>query len=173
MVASDAVDIRPLTLDDVEAVIDVFAAVAAERRWIAREPPIDRDESRRYLQSRIDDPTQVVLLAVDRETGAPVGQLGLSEGVPGVVDLGMLVADGWRSKGVGSALLEAGIAWARARGAHKVALEVWPHNERAIGLYETYGFEREGVLRRHYRRSSGELWDAIVMGLVLDRRSDR
>jgi hypothetical protein len=26
----------------------------------------------------------------------------------------------------------------------------------------------EGRLRRHYPRRNGELWDAIVMGLVLD-----
>jgi hypothetical protein len=26
----------------------------------------------------------------------------------------------------------------------------------------------EGRLRRHYRRRNGELWDAVVMGLVFD-----
>ena len=29
-------------------------------------------------------------------------------------------------------------------------------------------FQREGYLTRHYRRRSGELWDAIIMGLRLD-----
>ena len=50
---------------------------------------------------------------------------------------------------------------------HKIALQVWPHNEAAIALYERYGFEREGYLKRHWRRRSGELWDAVVMGLLL------
>jgi RimJ/RimL family protein N-acetyltransferase len=49
-----------------------------------------------------------------------------------------------------------------------MALQVWPHNAAAIALYERFGFERECYLRRHYRRRSGELWDAIVMGLRLD-----
>jgi RimJ/RimL family protein N-acetyltransferase len=44
---------------------------------------------------------------------------------------------------------------------------VWPHNDRAIALYEKLGFVEEGRLRRHYRRRNGELWDAVVMGLVL------
>jgi RimJ/RimL family protein N-acetyltransferase len=44
---------------------------------------------------------------------------------------------------------------------------VWPHNDAAIGLYEKVGFEHEGLLRRHYRRSNGEHWDVIVMGLLL------
>jgi RimJ/RimL family protein N-acetyltransferase len=80
----------------------------------------------------------------------------------------MLVAAGWRGRGVGSALLRAGIDWARRAGAHKVALQVWPHNQAAVALYEKFGFQREGRLRRHYRRRSGELWDAIVMGLPLE-----
>jgi RimJ/RimL family protein N-acetyltransferase len=80
----------------------------------------------------------------------------------------MQVARSHRGRGIGSALLEASIEWARQAGAHKVALEVWPHNEAAIALYEKFGFEREGYLRKHWRRRSGELWDSVVMGLVLE-----
>ncbi|MEP9394480.1 MULTISPECIES: GNAT family N-acetyltransferase [Gordonia] len=41
----------------------------------------------------------------------------------------------------------------------------------AIALYEKFGCVAEGRLYRHYRRRSGELWDAIVMGLILDTTS--
>jgi RimJ/RimL family protein N-acetyltransferase len=78
------------------------------------------------------------------------------------------VARAYRGRGIGSALLEASIGWARQAGAHKIALEVWPHNEAAIALYEKFGFEREGYLRKHWRRRSGELWDSVVMGLLLE-----
>jgi RimJ/RimL family protein N-acetyltransferase len=80
----------------------------------------------------------------------------------------MMVADDWRGMGVGSGLLETAIAWARDVGAHKVALQMWSHNDRARALYEKYGFVEEGRLARHYRRNNGELWDAVVMGLSLD-----
>src|SRR6266540_1152370 len=96
-----------------------------------------------------------------------IGQLGMDLAGYGVADLGMLVSEGWRGRGVGSALLRAGIEWARGAGAHKVALQVWPHNAAALALYEKFGFQREGLLRGHYRRRNGELWDAIVMGLPL------
>jgi putative acetyltransferase len=79
----------------------------------------------------------------------------------------MSVADGWRGRGVGTALMQTCVDWAREREIHKLALQVWPHNEVALHLYEKFGFEREGLLRAHYRRSNGELWDAIVMGLLL------
>jgi ribosomal protein S18 acetylase RimI-like enzyme len=85
-----------------------------------------------------------------------------------VADLGMAVLAAWRGRGVGSALLAEGIDQARAAGAHKIALQVWPHNRAAIALYERFGFQREGYLTRHYRRRSGELWDAVIMSLRLD-----
>jgi RimJ/RimL family protein N-acetyltransferase len=72
---------------------------------------------------------------------------------------------------VGSALLTAAIDWARQAGAHKLHLEHWPTNEAAVALYEKFGFVEEGYLRRHYRRRSGELWDAVVRGLVLDEEA--
>ena len=61
----------------------------------------------------------------------------------------------------------AAIAWARSTGAHKIALDVFPHNDAAIALYEKAGFLREGYHPRHLRRKNGELWDVISMGLLL------
>jgi putative acetyltransferase len=79
----------------------------------------------------------------------------------------MMVARDWRGRGVGTALMEHAIAWAREQGLHKLALDVFAHNEPAIALYRKLGFVEEGRHVKHYRRSNGELWDAIPMGLLL------
>ena len=68
---------------------------------------------------------------------------------------------------MGSALVQAGVGWARDRGLHKLCLEVFPHNTAAIALYRASGFAEEGRRVRQYRRGSGEFWDSIVMGLEL------
>jgi RimJ/RimL family protein N-acetyltransferase len=158
--------VREATLDDVDPVLELVVAVAAEGRWIAVEAPVDREARRRRVAENVEDPATIALVA--DAGGELVGQLDLHLARYGVADLGMLVAAGWRGRGVGAALLAAGIERARAAGAHKIALQVWPHNAAAIALYERFGFQREGLLRRHYRRRSGELWDAVVMGLRLD-----
>jgi ribosomal protein S18 acetylase RimI-like enzyme len=67
----------------------------------------------------------------------------------------------------GRGLLTAAIAWARERGLHKLSLSVFPHNAAAIALYRKFGFVEEGRRVKHYRRASGELWDALDMGLLL------
>ena len=97
-----------------------------------------------------------------------VGWAYAEHATSGQASLGMGIVDGYRSAGLGTRLLTGVIDWARRQGAHKVVLEVWPHNTRAIGLYEKLGFVIEARYRRHWRRRDGSLWDAAAMGLVLD-----
>jgi RimJ/RimL family protein N-acetyltransferase len=159
-----AVTVRNGTPDDLDELMVQREAVAAEGRWIGAEVPLDVERDRRVLAEGIERGS----LFVAELDGEIVGYLGMEIPPYKVADLGMLVKDGHRGQGIGSALLERAIEYAREQGCHKVALQHWPHNERARGLYEKYGFEQEGYLRRHYPRKNGELWDAVVMGLLLD-----
>lgn len=158
--------VRPLEPRDLDGAVELLAKVAAERRWIATEPPVDRAARKRaYREDFLEHPASGrMFVAVHGDD--MIGAAGVTG--TGLIDLGMSVDPQWRGRGVGSALLEACIEWARDAGAYKIALQVWPHNRAALALYEKFGFEREGYLRKQWRRSSGELWDAIVMGLVLD-----
>ncbi len=83
-----------------------------------------------------------------------------------VADIGLMVAASHRRRGIGNALLEAAVDWARATEVRKLELHVFPHNEAAIALYERFGFSREGYRRGHYRRGP-EYLDAILMALEL------
>ena len=158
--------VRAGRADDVDACVDLFARVVDEGRWMGRQPPVDRAERReRFLTALAGDDTA---LLVAEDGGKVVGMLSLSVAGYGVADIGMCVDAEWRGRGVGGALVEEAVATARDLGAHKIALQVWPHNEPALRLYRRHGFVEEGRLRRHYRRRNGELWDAVVMGLVLD-----
>ena len=159
--------IRRATIDDYPQIGALFEAVAGEGRWIGTELPIDYEARRAEMAELLTKPDEfgAFVAVVGDEV---VGNLGIEKAAYGVAHLGMMVADAWRGRGVGSGLLEAAIAWAREVGAHKVALQMWPHNDRARALYEKYGFVDEGRLVRHYRRKNGELWDAVMMGLALD-----
>ena len=140
--------------------------MATEGRWIATEAPVDKVARRAAFAAYIRrDDAQFFVVEDD---GHLIGHLGIEVQSYGVADFGMMVDVAARGRGAGSALLAAAIDWAREHGAHKVALQVWPDNAAAIALYEKHGFKREGLLRRHYRRRSGERWDAVVMGLLLE-----
>ena len=156
--------------EDVDDYIALRTAVAGEGRGIGAELPLDEERDRRVFLGSITAETEQSFVAVD-DAGRLVGSLGMELRGYGVAELGMMVADGWRGRGVGSALLQAGIDWARSAGAHKVELQHWPTNTSAAALYEKFGFVEEGRLRRHYGRRDGQLWDAVVRGLVLDEET--
>lgn len=139
----------------------LFAAVAEERDGIATEPPVDAGE--RAAAFARSAGSSFVAAAGDQL----VGMIHVEVSQHGFGELGMLVDRGWRGRGAGSALLAAAVDWARGQGLHKLCLEVFAHNTAAIGLYRKSGFTEEGRRVAQYRRASGELWDAIMMGLLL------
>jgi RimJ/RimL family protein N-acetyltransferase len=156
-----AFEVRAGRVEEARALVELFAAVAEERDGIAAEPPIDLGARTTEFAAAMD---HTIVAAVGDEL---VGLLHLEPSRHGFAELGMLVAREWRGRGVGSALLAAAIERARAEGYHKLSLEVFPHNEAGVALYLKFGFVEEGRRRRQYRRSSGELWDSVVMGLLL------
>jgi ribosomal protein S18 acetylase RimI-like enzyme len=158
-VTDSQVQIRPAREDDRVPLAVLFASVAEERDGIATEPPVDIEA--RAASWTIDG----TLVAV---AGSEiVGSLHLELSRHGFGEIGMAVAREWRGRGVGSALLAASIELARERGLHKLSLGVFAHNAAAIALYRKFGFVEEGRRVKQYRRASGELWDAIDMGLLL------
>jgi len=155
--------VREATEADVDALVDVYESVAAEGRWIGGEQPVDRERHRVWRIERLRGGGLILVAEVE---GRVVGELGL-EIVHGRGDIGMGILEGFREQGIGSALLARAIEWARERRLAKLSLEVWPHNARAIALYEKFGFKQEGYHPKHWRRKNGESWDTISMGLIL------
>lgn len=151
--------IRPAQDDDRVPLAIVFAAVAEERAGIATEPPVD--VSARAVSWTLDG----LLVAVAGDD--VIGSVHVGASGHGFGEVGVAVARAWRGRGVGTALMLEAIAWAREHGLHKLSLSVFAHNDGAIGLYRKVGFVEEGRRLKHYRRTSGELWDAVEMGLLL------
>ncbi len=77
--------------------------------------------------------------------------------------IGLMVHREYQDQGVGTALMEAALDvadnWLMLV---RVDLEVFSDNERAIHLYEKFGFQREGLLRASAIRN-GAYVDEIVM----------
>ncbi len=157
--------IRPLTEQDFDGLIALFRAVAAERKWIGTEPGFD-ERGYRFGWSRVlDGEWGAVFLAL---RGAQIaGYIGIHPQSEYGHVIGMLVDERHRDQGVGRALLEAALDWARAQGLRDVSLLVFPHNERAIALYRKSGFEQRDYYVNDVTRQTGEVWDTILMTKTL------
>ena len=160
--------VRPAEPSDAAALVALARAVGAEPGgWLLTS---DRwrstGDERRFLRSVRGHPDAAVFVA--EADGAAVGRLSLSRdphpASRHVADLGLMVAAGHRRRGIGRALLQRAVEWARGAGVRKLELHVFPWNGAALALYESFGFEREGLRRGHYLRD-GEYVDAILMAL--------
>ena len=78
--------------------------------------------------------------------GQVVGTVAAGPGeLDGAAALTALWVDpGFRSQGVGTALVEAVVDWAKSQGYGQVLLWVTEMNEKAQSLYERHGFARTG-----------------------------
>ena len=165
------IEIRPARADDAAALVELGTAIGAEEgAWLLTSAGWRSvSDERRYLRALKRFPDAAVYVA-EEEDGELVGRLSLARdphpSSHHVADLGLMVAASHRRQGVGRLLLEQAVAWARHAEVGKLELHVFPWNEPAIRLYETFGFEREGLRRDHYRRD-GEYVDAILMAYRL------
>jgi ribosomal protein S18 acetylase RimI-like enzyme len=158
-------EVRRASVGDAAELAAGMKAVADEGRWLATGPGADPRELEDRFAAAIRDGHAVFAA---EEGGRIVGCLGLHpSGTDGVLALGMWLLPEARGRGGGRALMETAMARARGGTAHKVELEVYPDNGRAIALYTAMGFEIDGVRRSHYRRPDGTLRSAVILSALL------
>jgi putative acetyltransferase len=161
-------EVRRARVDDTLAIAGVMATVA-EEGVLATESPVDIEALRERFRATIEGDGPAAMWVLETEEHI-LGHAGFRETrAAGVFSLGMAILPEGRDRGGGRALLGAIIEDVCWLGAHKLALEVWPENTRAIALYTRAGFAVEGLKRDHYRRRDGSLRSALLMALRLDQ----
>ena len=161
--SSEDVKIRRAEPDDYASVYEMFCCpkviagtlqlpYASREEWKRKlaDPPAGR-----YNLVAVAGERVVGLLGIDTFPNKPrrrhAGTFGIS------------VHDDWQGKGIGAALMKACLNMAdNWLNLQRLELEVYADNEAAINLYEKFGFEREGVMRKHAFRD-GVYVDSIMM----------
>lgn len=160
----DGMEIRLAEADDCSDVYEMFKGPKVSAGTLQLPYP-----SREYWRKRITGSTEdgsYNLVAIIE--GRVVGMLGIHT-FPArprrrhAAVIGISVADDWQGKGVGAALMRAGIDLAdNWLNILRLELEVYADNEAAIRLYEKFGFIHEGTLRQHAFRD-GQYVDSVTM----------
>jgi RimJ/RimL family protein N-acetyltransferase len=133
----------------------------------AGEFELSAEEEAELLESAAASPGKLFLIALRNDQ--IVGNLAFATGrrsrMNHVGEFGMTVAREYWGQGIGAALLDCLLDWARSNPAvSKINLRVRTDNERAIALYRRRGFIREGTIRRELR-VAGVDYDTHCMGI--------
>lgn len=165
----DEIRIVPTGAEHVEGFNRCVDVVARERRYVSlvEGPPVEA--SRRFVQHVIEG-GGVHRVAVDA-SGSVIGWCDIErhrlEGYRHRGRLGIGMLPEARGRGLGRRLMVEAIEAARRQGMERIELDVFASNTRAIALYESLGFWREGVKRRA-RKLDGRYDDEVLMALLFD-----
>ena len=154
--------IRDSTVEDAAAVASMIDLVSRERRFLAGTVGFSEEATRNFIaELRSSDAVQVVA-DVD---GSLVGWCDIArlpfEGMQHVGRLGMGVKRDFRGRGIGRQLLEAALLRGFGGRFERIELEVFSSNEKAVQLYESYGFLFEGK-KRAARKLDGMCDDLLI-----------
>ena len=164
--------VREARPEDAAPLVEHFSAAYAESNFLTggsgefrRSVP----EQERLIRAYAEEPLKLALVAiVETQLVASLTFAGKPQPrVRHAGDVGMAVRQAFWNLGVGSAMLDFLIRWARTTSViTKVNLRVRSDNERAIRLYRRMGFVTEGTLSREHL-IDGHYFSQDCMGLEL------
>lgn len=126
-----------------------------------------------WIERRGNAADDLVWAIADRETNACLGHVGLYRIDPRVraCEFGISIGESSRwGKGIGREVTSAVIAYGFDElNMNRIELSVITSNIRAMSLYESLGFVREG-LRRQAQYRAGEYQDIVLMSILRSER---
>ena len=144
--------IRATTADDAPRIADIYLAMA--RHHAALDPAEYRVPQHEAVVARFTGELQAAedadLHLVAEVDGLVVGSLdafarprppaGSMRAARRSASIGIAVDEGWRGRGIGTALMDAAEAWARETGLDALELDVADPNGDAMRLYQRLGY---------------------------------
>ncbi|MEU9591161.1 GNAT family protein [Streptomyces sp. NPDC048219] len=170
VLTGDRTVLRPFTEADAEHMWEIVNDPEVVRFTFPPDSALTPERLRDWYGSRGARPDRLDLAVTDPADGELLGEVVLYEWDPvnRSCTFRTLIGPRGRGRGVGTEAtrLIVGHGFEQA-GLHRVQLEVYGNNHRALRVYEKAGFVVEGV-RREAAWRDGEWVDEVVMA-VLDR----
>jgi RimJ/RimL family protein N-acetyltransferase len=158
-----AVTIRPLVEDDGAALI-AFGASLSQDDWLYLEDDFQNPEIiKRLVNAHAAENWRQILAVVDDTV---IGYSSVRR-LPGwsnhVAEIQLIVSEGWRQSGLGTAMAPVIFAAARDLGVAKVIVEVTEQQAGGRAIFERLGFRIEGILSDHVRDRHGNRHNLLIL----------
>jgi RimJ/RimL family protein N-acetyltransferase len=170
----DELIIRPPEINDAANLLASFQRLTRETDYLLftqRESlELDIASEEDYIQSYIDNPNQLLLVAIVK--GRIIGSVNVNHSglykKAHTAEMGIAVERQWNNMGIGRRLITAMLRWADERqGLHMIYLHVFSPNEKAMQLYRNFGFMECGRLPQAILQKNGAYADLVSMYLQI------
>lgn len=165
--------LRNATKEDAQAMIDYLNKIGGESDFLTfgeNEFKMSVEAEAEYIEKTkgMENSEMIVATVNNRIVGVASINSLQKERMKHNGTLGISLRKEYWGSGIGSAAMDYLIEWAKSNGVtKKISLLVREDNERGINLYEKFGFEREGLLKKDIY-VKGVYHNTITMGLYID-----
>jgi len=155
--------------EDARAMLSYLKNIFGETAFMARYPEevtMSIDEEAVFLEQKKKDERSLMLAAFTDGmviASAGVSCVGCQLRVMHRASFGLSVQKDYWHLGLGTALLDEVISWAKAAGYEQLELEVVCDNKRALALYEKCGFVIYGTREKGFKYKDGTYGDEHLM----------
>ena len=131
--------------------------------------PVAEHEMEEWFKKNQSDKNQILFGIYELGSKELIGSVRLMfiDWISSVAELGIFIGDELaRGKGIGKGVTKLILNYAfQVINLHRIYLKVSESNTKAIHLYESCGFIKEGLLREHFW-TNGEYESIIMMGIL-------
>lgn len=165
--------LRNCDMTDGRAVYELFNLAHAETDYLLSYPDensFDLEQESRFLEEKTNSQNEIEIIAIVDEKivgSAGIESIGTKYKVRHRAEFGISVLQEYWGLGLGKALTKACIECARDAGYAQLELNVVADNERAVKLYQSFGFEEFGRNPRGFNSKVSGYQEVIYMLLQL------
>lgn len=169
-----AVTIRPTQPTDAPQLLQVMKKIGSETDFLIMDEhglSLTEEQLAMQLGAFLESQNNLSLVALAGEKIIGMASV-LAEDNPRVAhigEVGISILKEYWGMGLGAAMMEEIIWWAENSGViRRLELTVQVRNERALHLYQKFGFIKEGKMQRSFLTRQNEFIDAYLMALLID-----
>lgn len=161
--------IRSADVKDAEKLSGLRLKIDGETKFLDREPGEGYIDAKEFVEIISNDVAQDRNIFLVAEVGEELVGFSRCQGnelsrLAHKVEFGIAIAKDYWSYGIGKNLLGMSTKWADENHIKKIVLHVLEQNDKAIALYQRFGFQVEGKLLNDKRLADGNYYHTIVMG---------
>ena len=166
--------IREAEAQDAKHLVDFLNQVGQESDYMTLDDAgilMTEEQMSSFIQHQAASDNQIYLIALldDAIAGLVSITADFHERIRHIGQVFIVVKRAFWDQGLGKLLLEEAIDWAENSGViRRLELTVQARNERAVHLYQTFGFEIEGIQKRGAYLAEGKFLDVYLMGKLID-----
>ena len=145
------IKIREIEVEDYKELLDFMKKVKGETNFLRGYPneiKMSYEDEKEYIKKVKSSETSNYFVVI--KNNKMIGCIGFNGNTARKMKhygtIGISVLKEYWGRGIATTLLEKLISWSKEKGIKKINLDVFENNERAIKLYEKFGFKLEGCI---------------------------